>query len=447
MFSHGQGLQHTQTTVIFCRHGETEWNLMKKFQGSIDIPLNEAGSAQAEQLAKSLQVHDLAAVVASPLKRACQTGQAIAGAAGLQVRVDERLRERELGIMQGLTAKEVRMKHPDVWRAWKTQQAFPAAAEVEPGPEVVARTESVLFDLARQYPGRTVAVVGHGAAIRCILCRAVGNGSITVFTIGPGRSWRLNLQGLPRHVDGVGDWGPDPSVATLILCGHGDTDWSVARRFQGTTDMPLNEVGRRHAGLIATALTRLAPGSIWCSPLRRAQATGCMVARSCGVQLNVDPRLCERHLGVMQGRTRADLKTAYPAVLNAFEARVPFPEEAQVEPEQELVARMESVLGDIAATHAGKLAAVIMHAATFSCLFNRALEPSTTAGDVCMATLLVDPSRRWRLVRIGDADGLRLVSEERQCVWQPPASAEPDAISFRLSAEEAAQRRPMQSRL
>lgn len=404
------------TTVIFCRHGETDWNLLKKFQGHRDIPLNSAGITQAEQLAKALQGHDLAAVVVSPLKRARQTGQAIANLARVQVNVDERLRERELGIMQGLTAEEVRAAHPDVWNAWKTQQAFPAAAEVEPGEYVVERVESVLFDLARQYPGRRVAVVGHGAALRCVLCRAVGTASITEFIVGPGRSWRLNLSDYSKHLGGLrgrgmfrdadtSDWGEDQSVTTVMLCRHGETDWNLARKFQGMMDIPLNMTGRKQAGYIATALARLGPQSIWCSPLRRARTTGNTVAKACGVKLKVDRRLRERHLGIMQGLNPTDLEREYPNVLEAWKAQVPLPEEAQAEPEHEVIERVEAVLYDLAAAHPGKSAAVILHGASIRCFLKRASGNSriTTPKNVSITTLLVGPGRRWRLVQSGDA--------------------------------------------
>lgn len=448
--------------VIICRHGETDWNLMKKFQGRIDIPLNDAGITQAEQLARTLKSRNLAAVVVSPLTRARQTGQAIANLAGVRIHEDDRLRERELGIMQGLTAKDVRAKHPDLWRAWKTQQAFPAAAGVEPGPEVVARMESALFDLARQYAGRTVAVVCHGAAIRCVTRRAVGTAGITQLTVGPGRSWTVSLPDWPTHLGGqrpagLSDQGGDLPPSTVMLCRHGETDWSLAGRFQGTVDIPLNAAGRRQAQHIAAALAPLGPRMIWCSPMRRSKTTGHVLAQSCGVTLHTDSRLRERHLGVMQGRSPAELEEDYPAVIAAWKAEAPLPEEAHAEPEQEVVERVEAALYDLAAAHPGRSTAVILHEATIRCLLQRAVAPAriTTPRSVNVTTLIVRPVRRWEIVHAGDAsqlprvkpDTLNCAPEETGPARQPVSPSQPDASSAQLSKAEIARPPALQSRL
>jgi len=101
--------------------------------------------------------------------------------------------------MQGRNPTELQEHFPSVIEAWKAQTPLPPEAQAESSEEVVARIESALFDLAIAHPGRTVALILHGAAIRCFLKRAVGsarittpkNVSLTTLAVGPGRSWRL----------------------------------------------------------------------------------------------------------------------------------------------------------------------------------------------------------------------------------------------------------------
>lgn len=179
------------TTVLVCRHGETSWNAEGRLQGSTDIQLSPKGRLQANQMAKALRETQVVAVWTSPLSRARETGKAIASATHAEFNVDERLRERSLGVLEGLTPQEAAAAHPKVWRAWKRQQPFPKGAHAECEREVLSRAEAVLMDLFAMYPGRTVVVVTHGAFMRCFLKKVAGNGSITRLAVGPGRTWRV----------------------------------------------------------------------------------------------------------------------------------------------------------------------------------------------------------------------------------------------------------------
>jgi len=96
------------TEVLLCRHGETDWNLAHKLQGLTDIRLNATGHKQAQCIADAVKGRGLAAVWTSPLQRAYETATAVATATGLELRVDERLRERNLGVMEVAPEKKLR---------------------------------------------------------------------------------------------------------------------------------------------------------------------------------------------------------------------------------------------------------------------------------------------------------------------------------------------------
>merc|ERR1712060_912009 len=120
----------------------------------MDIPLNSDGQQQALTIAEALSKQRLHAVWSSPLLRAHSTGLAVAGAAGVGLQVDWRLRERNLGVMQGLDPKELEERYPEVLEAWKSQTPLPVSAGAEVESDVVQRVESSLFDVAHAHPGK-----------------------------------------------------------------------------------------------------------------------------------------------------------------------------------------------------------------------------------------------------------------------------------------------------
>lgn len=179
------------TEVFLCRHGETDWNLDHKLQGHTDIPLNDSGREQAQAIADALKSKQLAAVWTSPLLRAKDTAAAIATSVGVPLQVDERFKERNLGIMEGRTGKELEKEHPNVWNAWNTMAEMPPESLCEPEASVIARVEAGLFDLRAANPGKSVAVVAHGAVLRCLCKQKFSNASITTLSVGPDRSWQI----------------------------------------------------------------------------------------------------------------------------------------------------------------------------------------------------------------------------------------------------------------
>eukprot|EP00931_Biecheleriopsis_adriatica_P107153 TRINITY_DN81493_c0_g1_i1.p1 TRINITY_DN81493_c0_g1~~TRINITY_DN81493_c0_g1_i1.p1 ORF type:complete len:454 (-),score=72.05 TRINITY_DN81493_c0_g1_i1:76-1437(-) len=416
------------TTILLCRHGETDWNLEKRFQGHEDVPLNDEGRRQADQMAAALRPKNLAAVVSSPLQRARETAGLIARASGLSISQDARLIERDLGLMQGLTSSETRSQYPEFWKAWKhTGIPFPPNSGVENSGDAVARIECALFDLAATYPGKTVAVVSHGALARVLLHRAVGTASITTLVVGPGRSWRLakfndadhlgGLRGLGYFQDADStDWGKDQSTTTVVLCRHGETSYNRAGRFQGVEDVPLNDVGCEQGLLLAKALAAEDLSAIWASPLLRARETAIAVAAAAHLQLHLDNRLKARHLGVMQGRTPAELEQQHPEVMRAWRRQCPMPSEASVETTEDVVARIESALYAVGAAYPGKKVAFVTHAEIIRCLLKRVVNTQTVEKPehVSLTALIVGPGRQWHLSQVSDSSNVpeTVVSEQ-----------------------------------
>lgn len=156
------------------RHGQSTWNREHRIQGQLDPPLSAEGRRQAELLAGRLAPRSFAALVASDLKRAFQTAEAIAAVTGLTPSPDESLREIYLGEWEGFTTEEIANRYPREWEAWVAEPDW----DVVPGGEGAAafgsRVSAGLDAIAQRHPHGDVLVVTHGGVIQVALHQVVG---------------------------------------------------------------------------------------------------------------------------------------------------------------------------------------------------------------------------------------------------------------------------------
>jgi broad specificity phosphatase PhoE len=160
------------TTVLFVRHGETDWNLERRVQGHTNRPLNNSGREQARELAARLAGERFDAVYSSDLSRARETARIIAGERGLEVTTLPELRERHFGTWEGLTDDEVLARFPEArHRPW---------GDAETQEEMSARVLEALRLIADAHPRGRVLVVGHGGPMRALLrhCGTSADGPI-----------------------------------------------------------------------------------------------------------------------------------------------------------------------------------------------------------------------------------------------------------------------------
>jgi probable phosphoglycerate mutase len=158
--------------LFLVRHGETDWNLAGRWQGQTDVPLNEAGRAQARALAARMHAEGIVTVAASDLLRARTTAEIVAAELGLEVRVvDHRLREQSFGAFEGLTARECAERFPEAWARYLADwRSTPPGGES--GAEVLARVVPALKDVAAL--GAPALVVMHGRALRTFVREVLG---------------------------------------------------------------------------------------------------------------------------------------------------------------------------------------------------------------------------------------------------------------------------------
>ncbi|WP_344544398.1 bifunctional RNase H/acid phosphatase, partial [Streptomyces levis] len=164
-------------TFVLLRHGETPLTPQKRFSGSggTDPSLSDTGREQAERAAALLARRGtIQAVVSSPLARTRETAGIVAARLGLDVEIEDGLRETDFGAWEGLTFAEVRERHPDDLNAWL---ASPDAEPTGGGESFAATAERIAVTrdkLIAAHQGRTVLLVTHVTPIKTFVRLALG---------------------------------------------------------------------------------------------------------------------------------------------------------------------------------------------------------------------------------------------------------------------------------
>ncbi|MGW4566300.1 bifunctional RNase H/acid phosphatase [Streptomyces sp. NPDC004561] len=164
-------------TFVLLRHGETPLTPQKRFSGSggTDPSLSDAGREQAHRVAEALARRGtVEAVLASPLTRTRETAAIVAARLGLDVAVDEGLRETDFGAWEGLTFGEVRERHPDDLNAWLADPAAHPTGGGESFAETATRIAATRDKLVAAHAGRTVLLVTHVTPIKQFVRLALG---------------------------------------------------------------------------------------------------------------------------------------------------------------------------------------------------------------------------------------------------------------------------------
>jgi len=211
-----------RTQVIIVRHGQTQWNIRKIRQGHLDSELTEKGLAQAQALAQRLAREKFSALYSSDLGRAVHTARVIAAVTGHEIITDPRLRERHLGVFQGLSGDEIKQKHPEEYHFHRTlgpEYVIPGGESVR---QQIARNVVFLDELALKHAGEKVVVVTHGGVVSGLFRHTLSipldaprrfefvNAGLNVFTYEEG-NWILRTWGDISHLDpGAATEGGDP---------------------------------------------------------------------------------------------------------------------------------------------------------------------------------------------------------------------------------------------
>jgi broad specificity phosphatase PhoE len=160
------------TTILLARHGESDWNRAKRWQGFADRPLTGRGRDQAEALADRLRNTELDAVYSSDLQRARKTAAIVARSKDLGVEVVRDLREVDVGSWSGLTHAEAEARFPDGYARWL--QGGEGWDDGETYAQMSRRVIGAILRIAEQHDNGRVLVVAHGGSIRAVHAAALG---------------------------------------------------------------------------------------------------------------------------------------------------------------------------------------------------------------------------------------------------------------------------------
>jgi phosphoserine phosphatase len=192
------------TQIILVRHGQTPWNKDKIFRGSVDIPLNDTGREEARLAGEWLKGETIHAAYCSPLSRARDTGEAIAGHHGLPVLDLPGLSDLNYGDWQGVALTEVKVKYADLYRQWEAAPhtvRFPGGETLK---ELRTRALAAVEEVVQRHPGRVVLLAAHRAVNKVLIAAFIGLDDSHFWRIGQdttainrfqrqGGAWQISL--------------------------------------------------------------------------------------------------------------------------------------------------------------------------------------------------------------------------------------------------------------
>ena len=204
------------TRIILTRHGQTQWNVEGRVQGSLDSPLTEMGIIQARALAVRLKQEEIQYIYSSDSLRAVNTAEEIRSELGLaKIITKPALREFCFGEWEGRNWQEVRLAYPDIFKIWDSEPHLVTTPGGENMTLVMKRAWLVLQDIINIHSGSTVCLVTHGITLKLLVTKALGfeihewakspwqhNTALNIFETD-GKSWTAKLLADCQHLDSL----------------------------------------------------------------------------------------------------------------------------------------------------------------------------------------------------------------------------------------------------
>lgn len=149
------------------RHGQTNWNIERRLQGTSEVPLNNAGIKQAQNLAETFKNIDVDFIFSSPLQRAYDTASFINQYKNLPIHIDARLIERGFGDFEGLDDVSISSFDCNINKLLDYHLNY-NLYHVEPIQNVFTRVSALLTDLKKLYPDKNILLATHGGVVQVI---------------------------------------------------------------------------------------------------------------------------------------------------------------------------------------------------------------------------------------------------------------------------------------
>ena len=208
------------TTIYLIRHGECEGNRENLFRGRADVPLNETGRNQSEELGGFLKDIFFDAVYSSPRQRARQTASFLRSKTG-NIQIENGFDNIQLGEWEGKSRDEIKAAYPDLWKIWLTSPETLSFPGFETFEQVAARSLAALKHILGKHSGQTIAVVSHSVVLRILIALTLeisqpyfwklklDNASFSILEHRPERGFTLALLNFSGHLSHLTRWQYD----------------------------------------------------------------------------------------------------------------------------------------------------------------------------------------------------------------------------------------------
>ena len=162
--------------LLLTRHGQTDWNIARRYQGHSNTGLNQTGIQQAEKLARRLSSETIHAIYSSDLSRAVDTANRIQilQQTAKAVATDMRWRELSFGDWEGMTYEEMSAHSPELFDAWVKDSLTVSTPNGETHRQLAERVKSAFDELKANHKDETVLVVGHSGSMQTLLALLLG---------------------------------------------------------------------------------------------------------------------------------------------------------------------------------------------------------------------------------------------------------------------------------
>ena len=162
------------TVLILIRHGETLWNTQLRMQGSLDSDLTPKGETQIKALGEWMKEVPFDFLYCSDTPRAHKTAEAIRKFTGHNLNFDKRLREKNLGVFEGLTSEEARERYPANFQQFKTAGASYVIDQGESTQQLLKRALDAIEEIRDRHPQKVAVAVTHGGVVRVLMKHVLG---------------------------------------------------------------------------------------------------------------------------------------------------------------------------------------------------------------------------------------------------------------------------------
>ena len=156
------------------RHGETLWNTQLRMQGSLDSDLTPKGESQIKALGEWMKEVPFDYLYCSDTARAHKTAEAIRKFTGHNLNFDKRLREKNLGVFEGLTSEEARERYPETFQQFKTAGASYVIDQGESTQQLLKRALDAIEEIRDRHPQKVAVAVTHGGVVRVLMKHVLG---------------------------------------------------------------------------------------------------------------------------------------------------------------------------------------------------------------------------------------------------------------------------------